>query len=113
MNTVVAEAAKASPPAASRRAVRGHRARRRRRRYDAATMDNDRLFKELLRTFFADFIDLFLPEVSAYLRRETIEFLDKEIFTDVTAGDRREVDLVVKARYRAARAFFLLHVENQ
>ena len=43
-------------------------------------MDHDRLFKELLTAFFADFLDLFLPKMVAYLDRTAIEFLDKEVF---------------------------------
>jgi hypothetical protein len=75
-------------------------------------MDHDRLFKQLLTLFFAEFVELFLPEVSAYLARETIEFMDKEIFTDLAAGERHEVDLLVKARFNESDAFFLIHVEN-
>src|SRR4051794_30652109 len=76
-------------------------------------MDHDRLFKELLRTFFVEFIELFLPEVAAYLDPASVEFLDKEVFTDVTAGERHEVDLLVKARFKGKPAFFLIHVEHQ
>jgi hypothetical protein len=45
--------------------------------------------------------------------RDTLEFLDKEVFSDVTAGDRHEVDLVVRTRFRGQLGFFLIHVENQ
>lgn len=76
-------------------------------------MDHDQLFKQLLTVFFAEFIELFLPELNAYLSRETIEFLDKEIFTDLTSGQRHEVDLLVKAKFNQADAFFLVHVESQ
>lgn len=76
-------------------------------------MDHDRLFKELLTTYFADFIALFLPAVDSYLDRQSIEFLDKEIFTDVSASERHEVDLLAKARFKGEEAFFLIHVENQ
>src|SRR3712207_3527496 len=76
-------------------------------------MDHDRLFKELLTTFFVEFLELLLPQVAAYLRRDSLEFLDKEVFTDVTAGERHEVDLLVKAKFREQDAFFLIHVENQ
>ncbi|MBD2743415.1 DUF4351 domain-containing protein [Coleofasciculus sp. FACHB-1120] len=75
--------------------------------------DHDRLFKELLTTFFGEFIELFLPEVATYLERDSIEFLDKEVFTDVTAGERYEADLIVKAEFRGQESFFLIHVENQ
>jgi len=76
-------------------------------------IDHDRLFKELLTTFFAEFIELFLPAVAEYFDRERFEFLDKEVFTDVTAGDRHEADLVVKARFRGRETCFLVHLENQ
>lgn len=76
-------------------------------------IDHDRLFKELLTTFFLEFVELFLPDVSAYLERQSLKFLDKEVFTDVTAGERYEADLVVQARFRNQDSFFLIHVENQ
>src|SRR5437016_5313560 len=76
-------------------------------------MDHDRLFKELLTAFFADFLDLFLPEMATYLDRTAMEFLDKEVFTDVTAGARHEADLVAKARFRGQESFFLVHLEHQ
>ena len=79
----------------------------------ADPIDHDRLFKELLTEFFAEFLDLFLPDVRGYIDPNSLEFLDKEVFTDVTAGDRHEADLVVKARFRDQQAFFLVHVENQ
>jgi hypothetical protein len=75
-------------------------------------IDHDRLFKELLPTFFAEFLELFLPEVAAYVDRRSLTFLDKEVFTDVTAGTKQEADLVVKARFRGQASFFLLHLEH-
>lgn len=76
-------------------------------------MDHDRLFKELLTTFFVEFIELFFPELEAYLDRNSVEFLDKEIFTDVTHGERHEADIVAKARFRGKDLGFLIHVEPQ
>jgi len=76
-------------------------------------IDHERLFKELLTTFFVEFLELFFPEVIAYLERTSLEPLDKEIFTDVTAGERYEADLVLKARFRNQESFFLIHIENQ
>ena len=76
-------------------------------------MDHDRLFKELLTTFFVEFIELFFPELTAYLDRDSIEFLDKELFTDVTHGERHEADIVAKARFRGKDLGFLIHVEPQ
>ncbi|MDB9343096.1 DUF4351 domain-containing protein [Nodularia spumigena CS-586/05] len=76
-------------------------------------IDHDRLFKELLTTFFVEFLELFLPEVLTYLEQDSIEFLDKEVFTDVTAGERYEADLIVKAKFLGQDSCFLIHVENQ
>lgn len=61
-------------------------------------IDHDRLFKELLTTFFGEFIELFLPELATYLEHDSIELLDKEVFTDVTAGERYEADLIVSRK---------------
>jgi len=76
-------------------------------------IDHDRLFKELISTFFLEFIELFLPEARAYIEAGSLEFLDKEVFTDVTSGDRHEVDLVAKLRFKGEETFFLVHVESQ
>ncbi len=76
-------------------------------------IDHDRLFKELLTTFFVEFLDLFFPEVLRYLDTSKLEFLDKELFTDVTSGDTYEADIVVKAAFRERPAFFIIHVEHQ
>ena len=76
-------------------------------------IDHDRLFKELLSTFFLEFLDLFFPNVTSYLEPDSITFLDKEVFTDVTAGEQYEADLIAKVQFRNQESFFLIHVENQ
>ena len=52
-------------------------------------------------------------DVSAYLDKTSVEFVDKEVFTDITAGVRHEADLVVKARFKGTDSCFLIHVETQ
>ncbi len=42
-----------------------------------------------------------------------MKFLDKEVFTDVTAGEQYEADLVAQIRFREQETFFLVHIENQ
>lgn len=76
-------------------------------------VDHDRLFKELLTTFFMEFCELLLPQLAAGLERDSLEFLDKEIFTDVTTGTRYQTDVLVRARWRHQGAFIVLHVEHQ
>lgn len=76
-------------------------------------VDHDRLFKELITTFFLEFIALFLPEVMDYLDPDSVMFLDKEVFTDVTAGERYETDLLAQVQFRGEPSFFLIHLESQ
>ncbi|MBC6431925.1 flagellar assembly protein H [Nostoc sp. HG1] len=76
-------------------------------------IDHDRLFKELLSTFFVDFLDLFLPQVASQIDRNSIQFLPQEVFTDVTSGEKKEIDLLAQVRYQQQDTCFLIHVENQ
>jgi len=76
-------------------------------------VDHDRLFKQLVRTFFAEFLELFFPDVPGYVEPGSLEFLDKEVFTDLASGSRHEVDLLAKCRFRSETAYFLIHVETQ
>lgn len=76
-------------------------------------IDHDRIFKEILTTFFVDFMQLFFPQVLDYLDVGTLEFLDKELFTDLTSGERFEADVVVKAVYKQHPAFFIVLLEHQ
>jgi hypothetical protein len=76
-------------------------------------IDHDRLFKELISTFFIEFIELFFPQVLEYIDTESIIFLDKEIFTDVTAGDKYETDLIAKAKFLGQPSYFVIHIEAE
>lgn len=58
-------------------------------------------------------LELFFPQVLAYTDISSIEFLDKEIFTDVTAGETYETDILAKARFSNQDGHFLIHIENQ
>ena len=52
------------------------------------TIDHDQLFKQLLSTFFLEFLDLFAPELATNIDRDNLEFLPQEYFTDIIADDR-------------------------
>jgi len=64
-------------------------------------------------TFFREFLELFFPELAASIDPDSVEFLDKELFTDVTQGERHEADLVARARFRGQALCFLVHIEAQ
>ncbi len=73
---------------------------------------HDQLFKELLQTFFADFLRIVAPDVAARLRLETPRFLDKELFTDTTEGEHRYLDLLAKVEaLDGEEELVLVHVE--
>lgn len=73
----------------------------------------DRPFKELIIACFMDFVRLFMPELHAMIDPASIEFLDKEVFTDLVSEERSEADVVVKVKVLGEDAYFLIHVENQ
>jgi hypothetical protein len=81
----------------------------------APKIDHDRLFKELLTTFFVEFIELFFPKLAAVMDRDSIVFLDKEVFISLFDGREYEADIVARVRFAntETEAFFLIHVENQ
>ncbi len=76
-------------------------------------INHDRLFKELITTFFIEFLELFFPAVLTYLDQNSIEFLDKEVFPEIPLAESLETDIVVKTKFQGKDAFFLVHVENQ
>jgi Domain of unknown function (DUF4351) len=77
------------------------------------TIDHDRLFKELLSTFFIEFLELFLPQVVTSIDRDSIRFLPQEYFTDLTTGDKRVIDLLAEVKQAGKDVGFLIHVEAQ
>jgi predicted transposase YdaD len=74
---------------------------------------HDRLFKELLETFFVEFVELFFLEAYKAMDLEHIKFLQQELFTDVTRGDKHIVDILVETRLKGEPGIVLVHVENQ
>jgi predicted transposase YdaD len=78
-----------------------------------ANINHDQLFKELLTTFFLEFLELFFPSVLEYLDTDSIQFVDKELFTDVVGGEKKIMDIVALAKFQQQDYSFLVHVENE
>ena len=76
-------------------------------------IDHDRLFKQLVETFFEDFMLCFFPDIHEQLDFTHIRFLPKEVYTDVTAGVKREVDVLVETRLLNVPCFLIIHTESQ
>lgn len=76
-------------------------------------VNHDSLFKQLLSAFFFDFVELFAPELAQYADRASLVAMDKEVFTDLAAGESHEADLVMQLRVKGEESYFLVHVETQ
>jgi hypothetical protein len=61
-------------------------------------IDHDRLFKELLQTFFKEFMELFFPQVCFAIDFSHMTFLSEELFTDVAGGATGRVDVLIETR---------------
>lgn len=78
-----------------------------------ANINHDQLFKELLTTFFVEFLDLFFPSILEYLDTDSITFVDKELFTDLVGGEKKILDVVALTKFQGQDYSFLVHIENQ
>ncbi|MED3776230.1 DUF4351 domain-containing protein [Geobacillus stearothermophilus] len=76
-------------------------------------VDHDRLFKELIQTFFEEFILLFFPNMYEHIDFRHLSFLSEELFTDVTAGEKYRVDLLVETKLKGEDGLIIVHIENQ
>jgi predicted transposase YdaD len=76
-------------------------------------IDHDRLFKQLLSTFFLEFLELFLPDLAATIAPDSLRFLPQEYFVDLTAGEKHIVDLLMEVRQAGVPAAFLILLEAQ
>jgi len=74
---------------------------------------HDALFKQLLTTFFQEFMALFLPEAASLIDYSELRFLSQELITDVTGGDRHYVDILAEVKVKGEDGFVLVHVEPQ
>ncbi len=60
------------------------------------SIDHDQLFKQLLTTFFLEFLELFTPEFFAAIDPYSLEILPLEYFTDIDAGERKAMDVIIR-----------------
>jgi hypothetical protein len=75
--------------------------------------DHDRLFKELLSTFFLEFLELFAPELAREVAPGSLRFERQEVFTDITEGKHHVLDLLAQVSLRSTPMHVLVHVEPQ
>ena len=74
--------------------------------------DHDQIFKTLVKEFFKEFLDLFLPEISEEIDFSRVEFLEQEFFTDINRGRKKLMDIVAKVHLKnGAEEYILIHTE--
>ncbi len=61
-------------------------------------MDHDQRFKSMIREFFPQFMQLFLPKWAVQFDFASTEWLEKEVLPDPPEGERHVLDLVAKLR---------------
>jgi Domain of unknown function (DUF4351)/Putative transposase, YhgA-like len=74
------------------------------------TTQHDKIFKQLLRVFLADFLRLVVPQALERLDLSSPELLDKELFAGGPHGRRRELDLLIRIQAPDGRPL-LIHIE--
>jgi hypothetical protein len=74
---------------------------------------HDQCFKELISTFFLEFLELFMPELAALVEPDSVRFLQQEYFTDVLAGEKKIIDLLAEVKLRGRDVTIVIHFEAQ
>ena len=73
---------------------------------------HDQLFKQLLHTFFAEFLEVFFPEVHKHIDFSELKPLSEEMFTDLIEGESRRADIIIETKLKNQETV-LFHVEPQ
>jgi predicted transposase/invertase (TIGR01784 family) len=76
-------------------------------------INHDQSFKELISTFFMEFLELFVPDLAKDIDPSSIRFLPQEYFADLVEGDEKIIDLLVEVRLAGQDKTFLFHLEAQ
>lgn len=61
---------------------------------------HDLLFKQLIHTFFEEFLEAFFPEIHDAIDFQSTIQLSEELFTDIVDGETRRIDILVQARVK-------------
>jgi hypothetical protein len=77
------------------------------------SIDHDQNFKELISTFFLEFLQLFLPKIAAQIDPNSITFLQQEYFADLVEGEEKVIDLLIEVKFAGQDTTFIVHLEAQ
>jgi predicted transposase YdaD len=76
-------------------------------------IDHDQNFKELISTFFIEFLELFVPELASVIEPNSITFREQEYFVDLVEGEAKIIDLLAEVKLTGEDATILVHIEPQ
>jgi predicted transposase/invertase (TIGR01784 family) len=79
----------------------------------ASNIDHDQKFKELISTFFIEFLQLFLPELAVGIEPDSLTFREQEYFVDLVDGEAKIIDLLAEVKLAGEDATVLIHIEPQ
>ena len=74
---------------------------------------HDQLFKQLIHTFFGEFMEAFFPEVLEHIDFATLKPLSEQMYTDLIDGESRTVDILVEAKLKNEDTIIIIHIEPQ
>ena len=74
---------------------------------------HDQLFKQLLHTFFTEFLEVFFPEVHEHIDFSMLKPLSEEMFTDLIEGESRRADMIIETKLKGQETLVIIHVEPQ
>ncbi|MBM4763113.1 Rpn family recombination-promoting nuclease/putative transposase [Bacillus sp. B15-48] len=74
---------------------------------------HDQLFKQLIHTFFAEFLECFFSEVHDAVDFSSLIPLSGEMFTDLVEGESRTADIVIETKLKNEETLIIVHVEPQ
>jgi predicted transposase YdaD len=77
------------------------------------TISHDQKFKELISTFFLEFLELFLPELARSIAPDSVVFREQEYFVDLVEGETNIIDLLAEVQLAGEDATVLVHIEPQ
>jgi predicted transposase YdaD len=79
----------------------------------APSISHDQKFKELISTFFMEFLELFLPELARTIAPDSVVFREQEYFVDLVEGETNIIDLLAEVQLAGEDATVLVHIEPQ
>lgn len=74
---------------------------------------HDQLYKELISTFFKEFLIAFFPEVHEHLDFQAIKPISEEVYTNLIEGETRRLDIVAETKLKNTDIIVIVHIEPQ